>query len=199
MKPTIITLSRQVCTGGCDVGKRAAEALGIPYYDKELIQMAARATGLPEQTVAASEQRPTSSMLYDLYSMSMQAPLGDQVFMAQARVIKELAGKGPCVIVGRCADYLLQGRQGLLRVLIHAPIEYRRAYARAALGWEGDDKAVDTRMRKEQKTREKYYECYTPNRWGDVENYDLVLNAALGVEACTDALLALCRAGEGKA
>ena len=134
MSASIIVLSRQVCTGGCDVGKKAAAALGIPYYDKELISMAARESGLSEQAVAANEQRRTGSLLYSLYSMTAELPLGDQVFLAQSQVIRKLAQEGPCVIVGRCADYVLRDHPGLLRVMVHAPMEFRRQYARDILG-----------------------------------------------------------------
>ena len=153
MSASIIVLSREVCTGGCDLGKKAAQALGIPYYDKELISMAARESGLSEEAVAANEQRRTGSLLYSLYAMTAELPLGDQVFLAQSQVIRKLAQQGPCVIVGRCGDYVLRDFAGVLRVMVHAPMEFRRQYARTVLGWTGEDKELDTRIYKQDKAR----------------------------------------------
>ena len=198
MSASIIVLSREVCTGGCDVGKKAAQALGIPYYDKELISMAARESGLSEEAVAANEQRRTGSLLYSLYAMTAELPLGDQVFLAQSQVIRKLAQRGPCVIVGRCGDYVLRDFAGVLRVMVHAPMEFRRRYARTVLGWTGEDKELDTRLYKQDKARASYYEYYTQNRWGDVRHCDLALNAALGEDACVEALLAAYRTAEIK-
>ena len=198
MSASIIVLSREVCTGGCDVGKKAAQALGIPYYDKELISMAARESGLSEEAVAANEQRRTGSLLYSLYAMTAELPLGDQVFLAQSQVIRKLAQQGPCVIVGRCGDYVLRDFAGVLRVMVHAPMGFRRQYARTVLGLTGEDKELDTRLYKQDKARASYYEYYTQNRWGDVRHCDLALNAALGEDACVEALLAAYRTAEIK-
>ena len=138
----------------------------------------------------------TGSLLYSLYSMTAELPLGDQVFLAQSQVIRKLAQEGPCVIVGRCADYVLRDHPGLLRVMVHAPMEFRRQYARDILGWTGEDKEMDTRIYKQDKARASYYEYYTQNRWGDVRHCDLALNAALGEEACVQALLAAYKAAK---
>ena len=106
MAKTIITLGREYCTGGRYIAKDVARALGIKLYDKELITMAAKNSGLSEEAVAASEKRHTHSLLYSLYTMGNDLPLGDQVFILQSRIIKQLADEGPCVIVGRCYIYL---------------------------------------------------------------------------------------------
>ena len=106
MAKTIITLGREYCTGGRYIAKDVARALGIKLYDKELITMAAKNSGLSEEAVAASEKRHTHSLLYSLYTMGNDLPLGDQVFILQSRIIKQLADEGPCVIVGRCGFFL---------------------------------------------------------------------------------------------
>ena len=100
MAKTIITLGREYCTGGRYIAKDVARALGIKLYDKELITMAAKHSGLSEDAVAASEKRRTHSLLYSLYTMGNELPLGDQVFILQSRIIKQLAEEGPCVILG---------------------------------------------------------------------------------------------------
>ena len=130
MAKTIITLGREYCTGGRYIAKDVARALGIKLYDKELITMAAKNSGLSEEAVAASEKRHTHSLLYSLYTMGNDLPLGDQVFILQSRIIKQLADEGPCVIVGRCGDYVLRDRKDVLRVFVYAPKEWRLAYGK---------------------------------------------------------------------
>ena len=130
MAKTIITLGREYCTGGRYIAEDVANALGIKLYDKELITMAAKNSGLSEEAVAASEKRHTHSLLYSLYTMGNELPLGDQVFILQSRIIKQLAEEGPCVILGRCGDYVLRDRKDVLRVFIYAPVEWRRELAK---------------------------------------------------------------------
>ena len=130
MAKTIITLGREYCTGGRYIAEDVANALGIKLYDKELITMAAKHSGLSEEAVAASEKRHTHSLLYSLYTMGNELPLGDQVFILQSRIIKQLAEEGPCVILGRCGDYVLRERPDVLRVFVYAPKEWRLEYAR---------------------------------------------------------------------
>ena len=136
MAKTIITLGREYCTGGRYIAEDVANALGIKLYDKELITMAAKHSGLSEEAVAASEKRHTHSLLYSLYTMGNELPLGDQVFILQSRIIKQLAEEGPCVILGRCGDYVLRERKDVLRVFVYAPKEWRhcrRAELRAKI------------------------------------------------------------------
>ena len=130
MAKTIITIGREYCTGGNYIAEDVANALGIKLYDKELITMAAKHSGLSEEAVAASEKRRTHSLLYSLYTMGNELPLGDQVFILQSRIIKQLAEEGPCVILGRCGDYVLRDRKDVLRVFIYAPVEWRRELAK---------------------------------------------------------------------
>ena len=134
MAKTIITLGREYCTGGRYIAEDVANALGIKLYDKELITMAAKHSGLSEEAVAASEKRHTHSLLYSLYTMGNELPLGDQVFILQSRIIKQLAEEGPCVILGRCGDYVLRERKDVLRVFVYAPKEWRLEYAKTNPG-----------------------------------------------------------------
>ena len=197
MAKTIITLSREYCTGGRYIAQDVADALGIKLYDKELITMAAKDSGLSEEAVAASEKRHTHSLLYSLYTMGTDLPLSDQVFILQSRIIKKLADEGPCVILGRCADYVLRERTDVLHVFVHAPVEWRRVYAKTIpIVQATTEKGIREEIDKTDRQRAAYYNYYTQNRWGDVHNYDLSVNAALGKDACVQMILAAVEAKE---
>lgn len=191
MKKNIITVGREFCTGGLDIARQVAERLNVPMYDKELITLAAKESGLSEQAIAASEKRHTGSLLYGLYTMGGELPLCDQVFVLQSQIIRQLAEKGPCVIVGRCGDYVLRQRADVLRVFVHAPMEHRlqRAAARGVGGENAEQKTRAALLEREDKRRAGYYNYYTENRWGEAGHYDLCLNAALGDEVCAALIL----------
>jgi len=190
MAKTIITIGREYCTGGRFIAEDVARARGTKLYDKELITLAAKHSGLSEEAIAASEKKHTHSLLYSLYTMSSELPLGDQVFILQSRIIKQLADEGPCVILGRCGDYVLRERKDVLRVFIYAPAEWRREYAKTnPLVRATDDKGIKEEIEKTDRNRSAYYNYYTQNRWGDAHNYDLALNAALGREVCVKMIL----------
>jgi cytidylate kinase len=200
MAKTIITLGREYCTGGRYIAQDVADALGIKFYDKELITMAAKESGLSEEAVAASEKQHTHSLLYSLYTMGNDLPLGDQVFILQSRIIKKLAEEGPCVILGRCGDYVLRERTDVLRVFVYAPVEFRREYAKTnPVVKATTEKGIREEIEKTDKRRAAYYNYYTQNRWGDAHNYDLAVNAALGKEACVDLILRAVKAKEEQA
>ena len=195
MAKTIITLGREYCTGGRFIAEDVANALGIKLYDKELITMAAKNSGLSEEAVAASEKRHTHSLLYSLYTMGNELPLGDQVFILQSRIIKQLAEEGPCVILGRCGDYVLRERPNVLRTFVYAPLETRIQFAKSRPDAKDmPDRLWETQLAKHDRARASYYNYYTENRWGEAKNYDLCLNATLGREACTDLIVAAARA-----
>ena len=199
MERCTITLGREFCTGGRGIAERVAQQLGLKFYDKELITLAAKQSGLSEEAVAASDKQHTHSLLYNLYTMGNDLPLSDQVFILQSRIIKELAGQGPCVILGRCGDYVLRERRNVLRVFVYAPIEFRLEYARSSPLFDFQDKPekeILDAIRKTDKKRSAYYNYYTQNRWGDAHNYDLALNAALGEDACVEMILTALKAKE---
>ena len=191
MKHSIITLSRQYCTGGLEIAKQVAKSLQIPFYDKELITMAAKESGLSEEAIAASEKRHTGSLLYGLYTMGADLPLGDQVYIVQSRVIQQLAKEGPCVIVGRCADYVLRDDPRVLSVFLHGSVDYRIAYGleHGELPADLEPRALENLVLKEDKRRAGYYNYYTEYRWGSAEHYDLSLNAELGPRTCANLIL----------
>ncbi len=198
MKHCVITLGREYGSGGHTIAKRVAELLNIPCYDKELITMVAKKSGLSEQAIAASEKQRTGSLLYNLYTIGNDLPLGDQVFILESNIIKELAEKGPCIIVGRCADYVLKERENVLKVFVHASPEYCAARAAQRSGNEGRDlKAMIAKINRETRRRASYYNYYTDNRWGDAQNYDLCLKSDMGIELCARLIEQAYHAGEG--
>lgn len=181
----VITLGREICSGGCDIGKEVARELNLPYYDKELITLAAKKSGLSEEAIAASEKRRTSSLMYSLYTMGNQLPLADQVFILQSKIIKELAEEGPCVIVGRCADYVLRDNPDAVSIFVKGNMESK--IARAVTYYGIDAEKASEYIRKADKQRASYYNYYATATWGDVDNYDLVVDTGvLGVDGAVE-------------
>ena len=188
--PLVITMAREYASGGSEIAQKVADLLGIPLYNKELITIAAKKSGLTEEAIAASETQRSGSLIYSLYMMGNTMPLADQVYILQSNVIKELAAQGPCVILGRCGDYVLRERKDVLRVFIYAPVEWRRELAKTdPLVKAHDEKGIKEEIEKTDRNRAAYYNYYTQNRWGDAHNYDLAINAALGREPCVKMIL----------
>ena len=189
-EPMVITMAREYASGGSEIAQAVADKLGIPLYNKELITLAAKKSGLTEEAIAASENQRSGSLIYSLYMMGNTMPLADQVYILQSNVIKELASQGPCVILGRCGDYVLRERKDVLRVFVYAPKEWRLEYAKTnPLVKAKDAKGIKEEVEKTDRNRSAYYNYYTQNRWGDAHNYDLAINAALGRETCVKMIL----------
>ena len=189
-EPMVITMAREYASGGSEIAQAVADKLGIPLYNKELITLAAKKSGLTEEAIAASENQRSGSLIYSLYMMGNTMPLADQVYILQSNVIKELAAEGSCVILGRCGDYVLRERKDVLRVFIYAPVEWRRELAKTdPLVKAHDEKGIKEEIEKTDRNRAAYYNYYTQNRWGDAHNYDLAINAALGRETCVKMIL----------
>ncbi len=189
----VITIGRELGSGGRTVGKEVARLLNIPYYDRELIDEAAKESGLSSDFIENNEQEITSSFLYNLamgnsYTYGMlglggtnSMPLTMQVFLAQQKVIQKYAAN-PCVIVGRCSDFILREKTNVLRVFIYASMEERIRRAVEEYGY-SEKKALDV-IAKSDKGRARHYATFTEWDWGDRRNYDLMLNAgSLGVDA----------------
>ena len=168
---TIITIGRQFGSGGREIGKRLADELEIEFYDKELLSRAAKDSKICKELFETHDEKPTNSFLYslvmDTYSMGFasgsvnEMPLNHKIFLAQFDAIKKIAEEGPCVLVGRCADYALEERDDVLSVFIH----------------------------KTDKRRASYYNYYTNKKWGDAESYDICINSAkFGVDGCVKAI-----------
>jgi len=196
----IYTIGREFGSGGKSVGAILAERLGIPFYDKELLQHAAKESGFCEQIFENHDEKPTSSFLYSLvmdtysggsYSSApfLDMPLNQKVFLAQFDAIKKIAERGEsCVIVGRCADYALAEYDKCINVFIHASIEDRAKTISQRLNI--TEKKAKEMCLKKDKQRSSYYNYYTSNKWGDSRNYDITLNTSLfDIETCVDMIL----------
>ena len=197
MKHVIITMAREYASGGSEIAQAVADKLGIPLYNKELITIAAKKSGLAEEAIAASENQRSSSLIYSLYMMGNTMPLADQVYILQSNVIKELAQKGSCVILGRCGDYVLRDRKDVLRTFVFAPLDQRIAIAKSRPDAKDmSDRLWETTLAKHDRARASYYNYYTENHWGEAKNYDLCLNAALGRDVCADLIVKAAQALE---
>lgn len=186
-KYCVVAISRQYCSGGQDIAKKLAEDLNVPYYDKEIITLASKESGLSEEAIRESKKRHTGSLLYSLYSMSKELPVADQVYLVQSKIIRELAEKGPCVLVGRCSDYVLRDNPNCLRVFIHAPLEHRVDMLRL---YETDERehVLESILQREDKSRANYYNYYTQQHWGDAKNFHITLDSSIGEDACVQIL-----------
>lgn len=194
MKQLVITISRQYGSGGRIIARRLSEELGVPFYDKEIIQKVSEQTGLTEQYIRQTEARPTGSFLFDLYSMTQTMPLPDQVFVAQCKYIQDVA-KHPCVIVGRCADYVLEEHPRCLRVFVQAPLEQRVRRAREEYGvTEGN---VEAFVKQQDRYRASYYSHFVGRKWGDMGNYDLCVNSRMGIDQAVSAIKAAALSMDG--
>lgn len=192
MEKTIVTISREFGSGGRSIGRAVAEKLGIPFYDKELVEQIAVESGFAPKFVEENGEHSPSGSLFS-YAFAPQGVPGimnglstaDFLWNVQCSVILQLAEKGPCVIVGRNADYILKDRENVLNVFIHAPMEYRADRIVRLYG--ESEKAPEQRLLEKDKRRKVNYQHYTGRNWGAAENYDLSLNsAALGIEQCAD-------------
>ena len=182
----VIAIGRQFGSGGHDIGKVLAEKLGYDFYDAEIIQMTAGTTGYTPEFVKKNEEIMTNSLLYDLVNQMYlnidrqdEAPK-DKIFEAECQVVRDLAKKGNCVIVGRCADYVLRNSGNCLKVFFSAPLVSRiRRVAQRQNITEGEAKAT---VQKNEKLRADNYRYYTRRMWGAAGNFDLSLNTDLGEE-----------------
>jgi cytidylate kinase len=179
MKDLIITIAREYGSGGRLIGRQLAQELHLPFYDKELIALAAQESGFAEDFIEQMEQKKTVGFFNNLYMSNQELPLADQVFLAQSQAIRKIAQKGPCVIVGRCADYVLRDSPNCLRAFIHAPLEWRIQCVR-------DEYRVQTAdyadyLQKQDKNRAGYYNYFTEYKWGKAQNYHLSIDSSIGI------------------
>lgn len=186
MVKNIITIGRQFGSNGREIGHRLATKLNIPIYDKEILNDAAKSSGLSENILKSLDEKPSKSFLYSLVmdpysygftSSGYQANLNQQAFQAIYDTIKKIGSEGPCVIVGRCADYALRNNPNLIRLFIYAPLEKRIEIVsnRFDLSY---DKAK-AQISKEDKGRASYYNYYTSKKWGALDSYDMFINSSL--------------------
>lgn len=195
---TIITIGRQFGSGGREIGEKLAEYFQIKCYDKELLTRAAKESGICEEMIEVHDERPTNSFLYNLvmdtYSFGYNAssfsdmPISHKVFLAQFDTIKKIADEGPCVIVGRCADYALSDYDNCLSIFIHANEDAK--IQRLMKKYDVTAQKAKEMMNKKDKQRQSYYNYYSTHKWGRSDTYDLSVDSSvLGIEGTVNLLI----------
>ena len=196
METKIITISREFGSGGRSIGRAVAQQLGIPFYDKELVNQIALESGFaPTFVEEHGEHSPSRSRF--AYAFSHQTVPGvmngmstaDFLWSIQCSVIQQLAEQGPCVIVGRNADYILKDRKDVLNVFIHADLDYRADRIVRLYG--ESEKSPEARLQEKDKRRSINYQHYTGRTWGNAANYHLCLNSGIiGIDRCVELIVA---------
>lgn len=207
MEKLVVTIARQYGSGGKTIGQMLAKDLGINCYSREILKLASEESGINETLFNQADEKLKSSPLLGItkriYKGQLIPPesqefVSDQnLFNYQAKVIKELADAESCVIVGRCADFVLKGREHVISVFVHAPKDYcmARALERSSM----TEKEMERFIQKEDKYRGDYYRYYTGHEWNDARNYDLCLDSSkLGFEKCVEAIKAYAQVRFGK-
>ena len=195
---TIITIGREFGSAGREIGYKVAEAFDIKLYDKEMLARAAKESGICEEIFETHDEKPTNSFMYslvmDTYSMGYSGntytdmPINHKVFLAQFDAIKKIADEGPCILVGRCADYALESYKNVVSVFIHADLEAR--IRRIARIYDLTDAKAKDMIIKTDKKRSSYYNYYTNKKWSDAESYELCLTSSeLGIEGTAKAII----------
>ncbi|HIT85693.1 MAG TPA: cytidylate kinase-like family protein [Candidatus Ornithomonoglobus intestinigallinarum] len=197
----VITVGRQFGSGGRDVGQKIAAALNIPYYDKELVEKAAEKSNMSSEAVKEIDERATNSLLYSIVTggfgmkglntpLFYEMPMNDKFFIAQSEVIKELAREGDCVVVGRCADYVLENEENVdvFSLFVYAPLEFRTM--RVARDLKLTENRAKEHIQKTDKQRRTYYDYYTSRSWGNMTNYDLCINTGkIGIDNAAELII----------
>ncbi len=198
---TVITVGRQFGSGGREIGRLLAQKLDIPCYDKELLKKAAQDSGVSHEMFERADEQPSNSFLYSLSLGSVSSSgninistmdllTNDKLFAIQADTVQRIASEESCVIIGRCADYILRDLPQLTSVFIRADEDYRVKRICDEFGYSND--IAKQRMRKIDRRRASHYGYYSDRNWGDIDNYDLCLNAGkLGSEKAVELIIKL--------
>lgn len=183
---SVITIGREFGSGGREIGQKLASHLDIPFYDKEILKTASVESGISEDYFYTHDENHSNSLLYSLvmgtYPIGEGArlyndmPLNHKIFLAQFECIRKLAEKGPCVLVGRCADYILREYPNVIRFFINGSMEDKKVRVRSK--YEVEEKKLEDYIKKTDKRRSAYYNYYTDQRWGEAKNYDLCINSS---------------------
>ena len=194
MSKTIITISREFGSGGLDIGVKLAEKLGIPCYDKELIALAAKESGFALDFIKENGEYGNNSLLFNIAISSFGVPsfshnnisAPDKIYILQNNIIREIADKGPCIIMGRSADYILRERDDVLNVFVYASsMEFKKEILKS-----NGTPATEKEIKKKDKIRATNYKRYTSKEWGKASNYHLCLDASvLGIDKCVELIL----------
>ena len=181
---TIITIGRQFGSAGREIGEKLAEELGIKCYDKELLTRAAKESGFCEELIHTHDERPTFG--YNAAGL-VDMPISQKVFLAQFDAIKKIAAEGPCIIVGRCADYALADNPNCISVFIHGDMDVK--IKRIMKKYDLTESKAKEMILKKDKQRQSYYNYYSSKRWGFSDSYDLSVNSSiLGIEGTVNLL-----------
>ena len=193
-KSLIITIGRQFGSGGHEIGEKLAKKLGIKFYDKELIKLIAKQSGLCEKVLESYDEKPTNSLLYsivmDIYPSVMYTgpTIDQQIYQANYDTIRRLADGEPCVIVGRCADYILRDHPELVSVFVHANSDFRAA--RIAEEYKLPDAKVRDLIVKTDKKRASYYNFQSEKQWGAASSYNLCIESSeVGIDGAVDLIM----------
>lgn len=203
----IITISREFGSGGREIGQKLANELGIPFYDKELLVRASKDSGICEDLFYRNDESHSNSLLYSLVmgtfptngqgKIRADMPLNHKLFLAQFDAIKKIAEEGSCVIVGRCADYVLREEKNVLHFFINADLASKKKRILERYDIE-KDKAMDF-IKKTDKNRANYYNYYSDMKWGEAKNYDLCINSStLGIDGTVKILKAFIEVKEAE-
>ena len=195
MNKYVITIARGYGSGGRTIGKMLSEELGIPYYDRDLLRLASDDSGINEKLFAKADEKLKKSLLFKIASNVYKGELippdsdefvsNDNLFNYQAKIIKELAATESCIIIGRCADFVLKDEPNVVRVFVHAPLEDCINTLREMTG--KTEKDIEKQIESIDKHRADYYKYYTGRDWKDAKNYDLCLNSSrLGFDKCVE-------------
>ena len=184
----VITIARQYGSGGREIGEKVAKALGIKHYDENLITLAAREGNLDETVASKADESAANSLLYTLalgsnffgsaMNFGYKPPLNDKLFLLQSDVIRRAAEEGSCVIIGRCADYVLRDHPRRLSVFVYGDLPHRKARVMERHEGLTEAQAIDL-INKTDRRRSSYYNFYTGNKWGKYDNYHLAVNSSL--------------------
>lgn len=197
---TIITIGRQYGSAGREIGYKVADALDIKLYDKEMLDRAVKESGICQELFETHDEKPTNSFLYslvmDTYSLGYTSgsytdmPINHKVFLAQFDAIKKIADEGPCILVGRCADYALEEYDNVISLFIHAGLDAR--IRRIARIYDLTDAKAKDLIIKTDKKRASYYNYYSNKKWGAADSYDMCLNSSmLGIDGTAEAIIKL--------
>ena len=191
MKNRVITISREFGSGGRTIGKIVAQELGIPCYDAEIIQAIAQESGFSEGYIREAGEYTPGGVLANVFSNRVYGPTNeDYLWTIQYQIITELARKGSCVIVGRCADYILRDTADCLKVFVHADLNFRAKRIVEVYGER--DASPEQRLKDKDKRRAAYHRFYTDKKWGQSQNYHVTLDSGvLGLERCTEIIRSL--------
>lgn len=192
----VIAIAREKASGGSDVAKKLSEDLNIPYYDRDLLRRASDVSGINERLFGAADERigfrEMMSAAEHVYNGEILPPDSNDyvstanLFAFQAKVIKEMARTESCIIIGRCADYILEGRTNVIRVFIHAPLEFRKKRMKE-FSLTLSDREVARQISSCDKRRANYYHYYTGGDWRDAAHYDLSLDSSRhGIDGCAE-------------